>query len=54
MVISKIAWLMQYTMKTSASESLSAAGSIFIGLVGVKNNIARRINKMNKQLFELL
>ncbi|KAJ8026184.1 Solute carrier family 28 member 3 [Holothuria leucospilota] len=30
-VIRKIAWLMQNTMKTSASESLTAAGNIFIG-----------------------
>ncbi|XP_071943638.1 solute carrier family 28 member 3-like [Antedon mediterranea] len=30
-VIEKIAWLMQYTMKTSAGESLNAAGNIFIG-----------------------
>ncbi|XP_071506310.1 solute carrier family 28 member 3-like [Diadema antillarum] len=30
-VIGKIAWLMQRTMKTTASESLSAAGNIFIG-----------------------
>nr|XP_054774837.1 solute carrier family 28 member 3-like [Lytechinus pictus] len=30
-VIKKIAWIMQRTMKTSASESLNAAGNIFIG-----------------------
>ncbi|PIK55340.1 putative solute carrier family 28 member 3 isoform X3 [Apostichopus japonicus] len=30
-VISKIAWLMQNTMRTTASESLNAAGNIFIG-----------------------
>ncbi|XP_071478847.1 solute carrier family 28 member 3-like [Diadema antillarum] len=30
-VIEKIAWLMQRTMRTSASESLNAAGNIFIG-----------------------
>ncbi|XP_033101813.1 solute carrier family 28 member 3-like isoform X2 [Anneissia japonica] len=29
--IEKIAWLMQFTMKTSAGESLNAAGNIFIG-----------------------
>lgn len=31
LVIKKIAWLMQITMKTSAVESLNAAGNIFIG-----------------------
>eukprot|EP00057_Strongylocentrotus_purpuratus_P015602 XP_011670076.1 PREDICTED: solute carrier family 28 member 3 isoform X2 [Strongylocentrotus purpuratus] len=30
-VVKKIAWIMQRTMKTSASESLNAAGNIFIG-----------------------
>ncbi|XP_072032376.1 solute carrier family 28 member 3-like [Amphiura filiformis] len=30
-VIMKIAWLMQKTMQTSASESLNAAGNIFVG-----------------------
>ncbi|XP_077999869.1 solute carrier family 28 member 3-like [Glandiceps talaboti] len=30
-VISKVAWIMQITMKTSATESLNAAGNIFIG-----------------------
>ncbi|XP_033101662.1 solute carrier family 28 member 3-like isoform X2 [Anneissia japonica] len=30
-IIKKIAWLMQNTMKTSASESLNAAGNIFVG-----------------------
>ena len=30
-VIRKTAWLMQITMKTSAVESLSAAGNIFVG-----------------------
>jgi len=30
-VISKIAWLMQFTMGTSAAESLNTAGNIFIG-----------------------
>ncbi len=32
-VIKKIAWLMQRTMQTSASESLNAAGNIFVGQV---------------------
>lgn len=32
-VIKKIAWLMQITMKTSAVESLNAAGNIFVGQV---------------------
>lgn len=31
LVVKKIAWLMQITMKTSAVESLNAAGNIFIG-----------------------
>lgn len=31
LIISKIAWLMQVTMGTSAAESLSAAGNIFVG-----------------------
>ena len=33
LIISKIAWLMQATMGTSAAESLSAAGNIFVGQV---------------------
>ena len=32
-IIKKIAWLMQKTMKTSGVESLNAAGNIFIGQV---------------------
>ena len=32
-VITKIAWLMQISMGTSAAESLNAAGNIFIGQV---------------------
>ena len=35
-VIRKIAWLMQITMKTSAVESLNAGGNIFVGLVGTQ------------------
>ncbi|XP_030843617.1 solute carrier family 28 member 3 [Strongylocentrotus purpuratus] len=31
-VIQKVAWLMQRTMRTSASESLNAAGNIFVGM----------------------
>lgn len=31
LIITKIAWLMQVTMGTSAAESLSAAGNIFVG-----------------------
>ncbi|XP_068755204.1 solute carrier family 28 member 3-like isoform X1 [Montipora capricornis] len=31
LIIAKIAWLMQITMGTSAAESLSAAGNIFVG-----------------------
>ncbi|PIK39093.1 putative solute carrier family 28 member 3 isoform X3 [Apostichopus japonicus] len=34
-VIKKIAWLMERTMQTSASESLNAAGNIFVGQVRV-------------------
>ncbi|XP_072045726.1 solute carrier family 28 member 3-like [Amphiura filiformis] len=30
-IVKKIAWLMQHTMQTSASESLNAAGNIFVG-----------------------
>lgn len=33
LIIAKIAWLMQVTMGTSAAESLSAAGNIFVGQV---------------------
>ena len=33
LIISKIAWLMQITMGTSAAESLSAGGNIFVGQV---------------------
>ena len=33
LIITKIAWLMQVTMGTSAAESLSAAGNIFVGQV---------------------
>lgn len=33
LVIKKIAWIMHVTMKTSGSESLNAAGNIFIGQV---------------------
>ena len=32
-IMKKIAWLMQKTMKTSGVESLNAAGNIFIGQV---------------------
>ena len=32
-VITKIAWLMQISMGTSAAESLNAAGNIFLGQV---------------------
>lgn len=32
-IISRIAWLMQLTMGTSAAESLNTAGNIFIGQV---------------------
>ena len=34
-VITKIAWLMQISMGTSAAESLNAAGNIFIGQVNL-------------------
>ena len=39
LVIKKIAWLMQVTMRTSAVESLNAAGNIFIGQVLLKMEI---------------
>ena len=32
-VIMKVAWVMQVTMKTTAGESLNSAGNIFIGQV---------------------
>ena len=38
-VIKKIAWLMQITMKTSGVESLNAAGNIFIGQVLYFNSL---------------
>ena len=33
MVVRRIAWLMQFTMGTTAIESLNAATNIFIGMV---------------------
>jgi len=33
MVVSGIAWLMQFTMETTAIESLNAACNIFVGMV---------------------
>ena len=44
-VIKKIAWLMQVTMKTSGVESLNAAGNIFVGQVLCLSN-----NKQNMRL----
>ena len=38
-IISKIAWLMQVSMATSAAESLNAAGNIFIGQVNLELSI---------------
>ena len=38
-IISKIAWLMQVSMATSAAESLNAAGNIFIGQVYLELSI---------------
>ena len=35
LIIKKIAWLMQITMKTSGVESLNAAANIFVGQVYV-------------------
>jgi len=32
-IISKLAWLMQVTMATTAAESLNAAANIFLGQV---------------------
>ena len=34
-VIRKMAWVMQVTMGTTAGESLSAAGNIFVGMVSL-------------------
>jgi len=33
MIVSGIAWLMQFTMETTAIESLNAACNIFVGMV---------------------
>jgi len=32
-IIRKIAWVMQFTMATTAAESVNAAANIFIGMV---------------------
>jgi len=32
-VITKMAWLMQFTMATTAAESFNAAANIFLGMV---------------------
>lgn len=47
-VISKIAWLMQQTMQTSASESLNAAGNIFVGQTEAPLLIRPFLPKMTK------
>ncbi|KAJ8032415.1 Solute carrier family 28 member 3 [Holothuria leucospilota] len=47
-VITKIAWLMQNTMKTTASESLNAAGNIFIGQTEAPLLIRPLIKDMTK------
>ncbi|XP_071829718.1 solute carrier family 28 member 3-like [Apostichopus japonicus] len=47
-IIKKIAWLMQKTMQTSASESLNAAGNIFIGQTEAPLMIRPMIKDMTK------
>jgi len=32
-IIRKLAWIMQFTMRTTAAESLNAATNIFLGMV---------------------
>jgi len=32
-IIKKMAWVMQFTMRTTAAESLNAAANIFLGMV---------------------
>jgi len=53
MVVSGIAWLMQFTMETTAIESLNAACNIFVGMVclfgwrrGVVASVFRRMNEV--------
>ena len=43
-IIKKIAWLMQKTMKTSGVESLNAAGNIFIGQVLYMCNLIYKLS----------
>lgn len=40
MVVSGIAWLMQFTMETTAIESLNAACNIFVGMVGLTESLS--------------
>ncbi|XP_072046613.1 solute carrier family 28 member 3-like [Amphiura filiformis] len=47
-VIVRIAWLMNITMKTSAGESLNAAGNIFIGQTEAPLLVKPYLNKMTK------
>lgn len=49
-VLSRVAWLMQYTVGTTAAESLNAAACIFLGQVG--KTVSLCINKHN-QTFEV-
>jgi len=53
MVVSGIAWLMQFTMETTAIESLNAACNIFIGMVCLSQYIADDIF-LNMKLIELI
>lgn len=47
-VIKKIAWLMERTMKTSAAESLNAAGNIFVGQTEAPLMIRPMLKDMTK------
>ncbi|XP_033101705.1 solute carrier family 28 member 3-like isoform X2 [Anneissia japonica] len=47
-VVSKIAWVMSSTMKTSACESLNAAGNIFIGQTEAPLLIQPFLNRMTR------
>ena len=54
LIISKIAWLMQITMGTSAAESLSAAGNIFVGQVKTVQLVLPLICVFQKLIYTLI
>ena len=54
LIISKIAWLMQITMGTSAAESLSAAGNIFVGQVKTVQLVLPLICVFRKLIYILI